>query len=573
MAKDSKNKYQLVIFFIAFLLLCIFVIFKYFPRDIFVTGDDAYFHLKRFQAINDAVRNGSFPFYIDSDSLNGYGYATNLFYPDFMLVPFALLIDFLGLVMSFKIMLVFYSFLCGVLSYYSVKKVSGNNWIALIFALLYTFSYYRLADMSFRTALGEYLAFTFIPLVFWGTYEILYGSVKKWYILSIAFACLLLCHLVSTLIVFLVLVCMLIIYYKPLFDCPKKIWYFLLSGVVSVLLSAVFLFPMFEQMWSNDFYFEVYPYVQNIKYSALSLKVVLLAFVKEFAVHSTERYTYVGIGLILTVLLLSRIFIKNKNRSNLLKTADIFTIVGLVMMFMITKWFLWDIIPFNKLKIIQFPWRFLQVITFLFSFSCAVYLFSLINTISPKFRKRTYVLSVSLIIILIPLFTIYISTEFKKSRGYNPITKSGGYYKDGSLKTSFYLGVGLEYIPAAVPSLDYVENRGDKIVSHNGSTLITDLERNYPVLSFNVETKGDDQLVLPLLYYKGYVAKENGKDLAVRQSDDGLVQVSVSQSGEVRVYYAGTLLQRISLLLSVLTLILMCIYIYSPALRKSLKRA
>ena len=47
-------------------------------------------------------------------------------------------------------------------------------------AFLYVFSLYRFTDIYVRGALGEVLAFIFMPVALIGIYEVLWGDEKKW---------------------------------------------------------------------------------------------------------------------------------------------------------------------------------------------------------------------------------------------------------------------------------------------------------------------------------------------------------------------------------------------------------
>lgn len=560
MNEQTLTKKQFWLFFILVLFLSCFTIISFHPGNLFIIGDDGYFHLNRFAALGEAIYSGNFPFYIDSYALEGYGYATNLFYPDFMLIPFALLIPVTGIVWAFKIMLIFYTILCALFSYFAAKRVTSNVFIAMVFAILYTFSYYRIADTSFRTALGEFLAFTFIPLVLWGIYEILCGKVHRWYILSIAFACLILSHLVSTLLLFLVMCCLLLVFFKCIVQQPKRILYFLLAGVTTVFLVAFFIFPMYEQMQTTDFYYKTSPYVQEIKYSGVSFHRVMKGFLRGLTAYIRRHQdSYIGVGAILTALLLFRIFIRKKDKTPIIRLADIFTIAGFFFIFMITKLFPWGIFPFDHLKIIQFPWRLFQPISFLFAFSGAVYFVSVFNRVSERNKKKYIFISCSLLLVVLVWGTINTSKAFYKIRNDNVEVN---HYKGGDTKNLNYIGVGKEYLPSKVPSMEYILERGDKIVSKDSETNINNFKRENRTLSFDVILADQaDSLELPLLFYKGYKAVQDNQNLPVTESQNGLIQIPVGKTGPIIISYHGTCLQRITLLLSSLTLVILLLFI------------
>ena len=181
---SGNQRYQFALFIVILFVLSILMMAWYFPDEtVTAGGTDLMFHANRFYAIFQSIEFGMFPFYINTHTLNEYGYAANLFYPDFMLIPFALFIPSIGLASSYKLIIFTHTVVCGILSYFCIRKVTKDNIIAFLFSLLYTFAIYRIIDFSYRGALGEYISFTFLPIVFWGLYEIIYGDYKhKWYI-------------------------------------------------------------------------------------------------------------------------------------------------------------------------------------------------------------------------------------------------------------------------------------------------------------------------------------------------------------------------------------------------------
>ena len=95
---SSNQRYQFALFIVILFILSILMMVWYFPEEtVTAGGTDLMFHANRFYAIFQSIEFGTFPFYINTHTLNEYGYAANLFYPDFMLIPFALFIPSIGL--------------------------------------------------------------------------------------------------------------------------------------------------------------------------------------------------------------------------------------------------------------------------------------------------------------------------------------------------------------------------------------------------------------------------------------------------------------------------------------------
>lgn len=546
---------QFCLFMVILVILSVGMVYWYFPDAGIVTsgGSDLQFHANRFYAIIQAVDNNTFPFYINTHALNHYGYAANLFYPDIMLVPFALLAPAIGFATAYKLMVFVCTLLCGVFSYWCLSRVTKDNLIACLFSLLYTFALYRIIDISYRGALGEFISFTFVPLVFWGLYEILYGDFKqRWYIISIGFICLIYTHLLSALLIFITVCVTLIICYKAIKENPYRLLYLALAGGVSAVISSSFLLPMFEQLSDNSFYFQTHPLADAIGPQSVELRRVLWGV---FNGLTDNRLRIESIGIVLILPLFFRLAIKGRHRY--LRFADICTLISFILIFALSDIFPWYTFPFNKLAILQFPFRLLQPASFLLACSGAVYL----SIISRQTNRR---------LIILICFTIII--------GYS-IRLTGGVYQ-GYIKytvnntTTHNLDqleiVGAEYLSSRVPSsptediryrIQYIVDRKD-LVKAGEETVIKNQSRDNDKLRLETEQSQSDNLILPLLYYKGYKAvADNNNELNVLQSKDGLIEIESPQSSQIAVWYNGTSLQRISLAISLISSLILLLYI------------
>ena len=121
--------------------------------------------------------------------------------------------------------------------------------------------------------------------------------------------------------------------------------------------------------------------------------------------------------------------------------------------------------------------------------------------------------------------------------------------------------IGREYLPSALEDIYYVHSRGEKVEAKDDSTKISNLRREYNTVVFNVSLNKPDTLTLPLLYYLGYTATLDGEKLHVMQGDMAFVNIPVTQSGEIRAWYGGTTIQRVSLYISLISILSLCVYI------------
>ncbi|GAB6010595.1 YfhO family protein [Viscerimonas tarda] len=541
---DNK-KCHFWLFFAVLSALTSLMMLCYFPLDKFYMGYDTTFHLRRLDALMISFQNGTFPIYIDYSAFIDYGYATRWFYPDFILIPFAILGNFTNTLFAYKALIVTATVLCGVFTYKTVNKIYKNNFAAFISGLLYTFCMYRLFDLSYRGTTSEALAFTFVPIVFYGLYEIIKGDYRKWYILTIGFSLLVYSHLLSSVIIFLTMIIGLIICYKSLIGEKKRIYHLLLAGVVAFIITIYHTLPMLEQMLSQEFYLSHITATYETNYYTLSLRWLIWGMFS--GVVPSQPAIMPSIGMLLTLSLGLRLFIYDKSAK--LRNTDIIALIGVAYILLASKLFSWSAIPLVWFRFIQFPYRLFLPTSFFLAIAGSYYLSLLITT------KKRYVASIFIVVTGISLTIVNDSNDFKNS----PLLLNFNDHFTDVYNNN--LGT-LEYLPAKVPSKEYMAERGDKIRTKHSDTGISNKIKKDGATSFNLTIHSTDTLELPLFYYKGYSAKLNNAPIPVSESKHGLVAIPVNEPGHVVVAYTGTFIQKISPCISIISILLLCIYIY-----------
>lgn len=494
-------------------------------------GHDLAFHLSRISAIKDNLKLGIVGGYIYPNYLGGYGYGNGLFYPDFFLYIPAFL-SYLGLsvITAYKVFLLLISFCSVGAMYICVNGITKNKKTAFISSFIYGFASYRLIDMFTRAALGETLAFIFAPIIIYGMYEIIYGDYKKFYILTIGMSGIILSHLISTYLMAMVLVIMCLINIKKLFKEKKRILYLIVAAIATVCLTAYFVFPMLEQMLSGKFIFNNLDETSKLLERSLPVWSLFI----EFPYHVLRKLwipTGLGVGYILLI------YYYFKNFKNNDKFTHFCFITSLVFLICSTNLFPWNL--FQKLlSPIQFPWRFYFVSVLLLSIGAGV----LLSKNKFDLNKQTRIL---FILFLIPVISVGTLNFFEKN-----IKEVGDY------EISFG-----EYMPINA-NKENILKRGDIItttypVNHsftrNGLNLTIEYNHNEKNNSFE----------LPLIYYKGYKAMLNNKELNLYQTENGLVGINVTDlEGTIYVSYAGTKIQKLSRLITLTTVLIFLVYLF-----------
>ncbi|MDR2954598.1 MAG: hypothetical protein LBV43_05915 [Prevotella sp.] len=543
MDKISTNKRNHFWVFSSILaLLSLFMIFVYQPL---CPGQDYFFHARRLQALIDGLFDNPFMIYLDYAAVDGYGYFTKAFYPDLLLIPFALIGYFTGFTFAYQLLIFTFTFLCGIFTYKAVNYIYNNPYAAAISALLYTFCIYRLLDIYNRAAIGEAMSFTFVPIVFLGLYHIIKGDYRKWYIIAIGFSLMIFTHLISSVLMFITVLIFCAIYWKSLFRDPKRIYYLLLAGGITIILTAYYIFPMLEQMLSNTFYYESRDIMSKTEDATDGLHWIIWGMFTGI-VHPYQVFIP-GIGIFLTLAIALRLFVNEKTKE--LRSVDIGVIVGLVYIFAVSNFFPWSVYPFKLLNFIQIPWRLYEFSSFLFAVAGGYYISRILIT-----NKRR-LLNAVILVIGLTVMMLSDSQFYHEIRSNRPITQQADITND------YHLG-GLEYFPEKLPSIQFVHQRGNVIIPTDEKALISNIERERGKTSFDLVSSGNNtSLELPLTYYKGYKATLNNKEIPVSESKNGLIQVSSSGSGKIDVYYGGTTTQKGSWFITLISIAALCVYI------------
>lgn len=540
-----NRKYHFLIFFAVLLLLSAYMTGVFGPVYEH-PGYDYYFHLKRFEALITALREGTFPHYIDYAAALNYGYLSKIFYSDVVLIPFAALGILIGSYNAFEVMLFTMTIFCGIFMYSTVKTTYKSSFVAFLAGILYTFSVYRFYDIYNRGAMGEVFAFTFIPLVFLGLYHIIKGDYRKWYVITIGFSLLIFSHVISTVLTFITVVIVLLFYYKQLIKGPKRFAYLILAGIVTLAITAVYIFPLLEQMQANTYRYETNDWTLPAN-AKIPLDYVFWGLISGF--YYPDDITIVGIGILLTAVVPLRFFVRGK--PEMLRSADIGLFIGLFYIFASSKLFPWGRFPFTLLSFIQYPGRLYLLVTFFFAIAAGYYL-------SRIFIKEKGRFIVALAVILCTAAVIYMHNDNFRIMHIHHIGQTN---EKPDASNFFYLN-GAEYVPDKAESAWHILLRGDSIVSMNGNTTIESHNRDRHIMNIRINTQSADSLELPLFYYKGYTALLNNKELPITQSAHGLVQMPVDQPGRIEVWYDGTIIQRLGFYISVVSIIALSVFIF-----------
>ncbi len=549
--KIDVNEWIKIIFVATFLSI---LVCQRYLNNIIIYAHDIGYHLNRIMQISEGLNNGRFPILIHSGLLHNLGYANPLFYPElFLYIPAIIMsITHIHVLTAYKLFLIIISFFTFLSMYYTSKKIIEKKEIAYLSGILYTFSLYRLTDIYVRGALGELIAFIFLPLLIYGLYNVIFEKSDKWYFICIGFWGLINSHVLSFIIMIPIVLTICILNVDIIVKNKKVFFKLLIAACVSILLCIGFIGPMMEQKSLGIYKVDVHDAdtPQALYERANSLSMALSSSVKSgFSVDSSTRDDGMssGIGLVLIVLALCILYRKNVNGNNRFEIQGI--AIGMVVLVMTTKLFPWN--HFGALSLIQFPYRLNIIPTVLFSLIGANIAYELFED------KRTACTLLSIILIIFSGYTISnININF------NP-EKATSFEDLVSISKGADREVGnAEYIPVTAN-----ENSDDlTLYNIHEKNVSIPFTQNGSNIEFEYSGSNNKfEVNIPLIYYKGYNAqiKDNNGNITklevVHNTENGhvLIKGDKSLTGTVEVKYKMTIIQKICYTISCLTLIIL----------------
>lgn len=519
------------------------------------------FHILRMESVYYAIKSGQgIKSYVYELLLSGYGYGAGIFYPDIFLYP-AVLFRFIGASPEIAMkLLIGICFVATCFTSYQAGKHIGRDYkIGIITMIIYTMGQYHFIDAYIRSAIGEFIAMIFIPLVFWGLYELTENGYKKKGILCIAFTGLMLSNTVSLALCGMMAVLWVLVRIKRVWS-KRCISGVILEALACLLITAFYWLPVFEQFTSDVFNVSESPSF----YPSQNVMTFKMIYGGVFSI------SFIEIGI---MLLLIAFGIKDKRYS---KKSIVFAVAVVVLLIVETGIFPWKLIDKTIFVSIQFPWR-LNMFTEFFAamaIGCQAKAF---------FGDKNIIRKANI-------------DKTDKSSGRSPFSRHSdvviyaacvalGLFHVLTIRFSYMNAVHTEYVDYPDNYIEIEENTIDFLseewlpVSFD-IDLIHDSENKnkaYTDDGYDVCTYNDDgslefltnvysgYAAFPKVYYKGYEALALLGDgsyvnLDVYESEDGLLCADIPEGTySVLVWYEGTLLQRLSMCISCICVIFMLI--------------
>lgn len=535
-------------------------------------GDDWGFHLLRVEGLISGLKDRQFPVRIQGNWIQGYGYASSIFYSDlFMTIPMVFRLIGFSVNASCRMFYLVINGVTLIMAYQCFRRSLKDDVAGLVGAVLYTGAAYRIHNLYMRSAMGEVLAMVFLPLIFYGFYRIFTLDIhdkaykRSFLPLTLGLTGVIQSHVITCEMLALGILVLCIVLVKKVFR--KETFLELVKTVAaSVLLNLWYLLPFID-------------YYLNEKFNVSSVDTMVIKKTQSWGVYPAHllflfygRGTRGGAGMeytgsysvggALLVVFFVWLFLeftgrlkgKNYRFKGLGRLMFSYTCLFFVL---VSCYFPWDKLQNSSslletlITSIQFPYRFLAMACLSGSVLAGVLvIWFRENLTSPGFKGWVLLLLGASL-----FFLSYQTNQLLMNRGFARV------YAKQSMGT-IYVSNG-EYLP---PGADIGQMNYGRVAAGEGVTVTYfDKEQDTLQTDITVSNQGGESYVeLPVLYYRGYAAKdvETGKQLTVVAGDNSVVRVILpgGYEGSIHVWFHSPWYWRLSEMISLASAVALVLY-------------
>lgn len=500
--------------------------------------------IERVYEMKQAIADGQFPVRIVKDLGYGFGYPIFNFYSP---LPYylggMLALTGIDVILSTKIMFIIGILISSITMFFLGKHLFGKLG-GLISAVFYTYAPYHALDIYVRGAVGEYYAYAFLPLLFFG--------LLKNGLLTTAFslALIILSHNITAMIVagFFVLY---MLFNFLVFRNLRKLSSLLLAFCLGLAISAFFWLPaVFEASFTNvqsqisggaDFH-KHFIYLDQLWDWPWG-------FGGSAGRQSGMSFKIGKIHLIAGLLGIICIFLKKIKWKKEIPFFIFILIILASSVFLLLPGsvFIWEAIPL--MAYIQYPWRFLVFIVFslsLFSGGVLIYI---------SRRSLRIISTLSLLIILLVFGIKYFQPKEIFTLDQNKvISKENLRWQVSKISD--------EYLPIAFNKpKDKNQVASSFITSKDGFAVKKEIRKSNRA-SAEIITQKSGYLLLNIAYFPGWQVYVNGKVQNIIL-DQGLIKIEVPKGiSQVEAKFTNTPIRNIGNTITILTCIALFVLKY-----------
>lgn len=532
--KLNKNLIIIATFFVTSFFVSIF--FSY--HGYFVLYSDAPVHFSRFESIAEAFRHGQFP-----GPVNFIGPTTGqiftTMYPWTTALIFILpIVLFTNPVVAMFIGYFVLNLLTMMNSYYLLKKYSNKTLAIMSGVFLYELNLYHLDDLFSRAALGEALAYAFLPLVLLGCKYLIEGSLLKGSLITgLGVGLIFNSHVLFSLLVVAYVIALELLRILTKKSSIKEFEAFVSSGVISVLIGAYSIVNLLNIFLKNE--------LSTPSWGKIVTNTPK-AYVEATLSNSMVITDGINFGLpmlVIMVALFVQIF-----RSNGGKWVK-WTILSIIIFTLSLSWIPYEQLHLDKTILVnlQTAARLYCFVALFLSIALVIYLDGVSYN---NLKKVSYVCMAS--------FAFFgASAEILAYNGADNYAQISNQTKFSKNNYSTIVNRG------TFADWDYRQ----KIVDSYGDGLyklkLSNRENAFDATTFTVHTKRSGTALVPFFIFKGidYKTYLNGKEIQVNKNC-GVLSVNLKEGeNQIRIVARPSFLNKLTMLVSVIAFIVICVWI------------
>lgn len=545
---------KLLIIIFGIIILGAFSVLALFQSGFFEFHDNT--QVVRVFEMGKALSDGMFPVRWSQDLGYGYGYPIFNFYSPlpYYIGGFFVLTGFDALLAT-KLMFIFGILFSGVSMFLFSNKFFGIK-AGLVSSIIYMYFPYHAVNIYVRGAVGEFFAYAFLPLVFYGLYSLLsLEKAKKNYtkiiytivLIAIGIFLVAISHNLSLFMLLLLLLVFLVI---SLFIVNNKKQFLIISLssiVLGLALSSFYIIPAFLEMrytnvasqigggadfkdhfvCLNQYWNSMWGYGGSIKgcVDGLSFKLGKINILLVFA----------AIAVFTPALYKKRFRLQEKT----VLISFVLFVISIFFTLSISE-FLWQSVPY--LAYVQYPWRFLNFVSLFISFIVGYLFFWLADFSTVK--QKSGVIIIGLIILLGLIFNQKLFTP----QSFNSYPAE--YYMQKNYISYTVSRISDEYMPKGfLKPQDYSEiPKENSYLEKNGTLKTLSSKTNYQKIEFSLNSPSE--LFINTAYFPAWRAYVNGEELEISQTNKGMKVLLPQGKGIFELKFVQTPLEVFGNLLS-----------------------
>lgn len=545
--KNLKSFFSNPFFLTLIIVDLILVSFMYVGPGNLIKTHDGNYHLYRFATSISAFDDGQKFLQLDTDQLQGFGQAPNLFYGP--MLSWLVLVVF-KITSNLQISLMFLMLVATIATtfgaYYASKKIFKSEKAGFFTALFFTLEPFHVGELLTRGSFSEYLAFVFIPFIILAIYQIIFESktdFKRIFMLAFSAFGIIMNHNLTAVLIAAMAALFVVFNIRKVFSKPKILFSLILAGILAVGFSAIFILPFLEvrevgiyNIFNPDF--QKWFYVNGSQVTPADAWLPTNMF-RPPAGHASVVFGLSPVLLVLTIGFL--VFRKDIKNENYRRFSMMSIIISAIFVLFSTRIFAFIPAVQNFHSMLQFSQRMLIIQSVLLPFVAGYF-------IGEKLKNKREIMITAAIA---SISYIHITTSaIEPGKVSLPMNVGVDY----NLVDGISIAMG-EYQPIfpkvenvkdiSATAAGYVKKtiseKGRKADVISGSAKISGFEKKGSRMRLVVsENKNGAEIELPMFYYPGFKAVLNGKLVKTSYSNKNRmvsVKLNPGQNGALEVYY------------------------------------